>query len=130
MLLETFFHLLAYADVVTTLEIPNDVDAVIHEARTAQAVSAYRVFTFLFSAMNPIPMLCELLAAQPFKPFMLCLSDERQLPVPHREFLTVSPHGNAQPSAQQAKFTHQIERMGSRDPFAYRYLRIAPRSAA
>lgn len=43
--------------------------------------------------MNPIPMLRELLAAHPFKPFAVCLSDGRKLPVPHPEFLTVSPHG-------------------------------------
>ena len=43
--------------------------------------------------MNPIPMLRELLAANPFKPFVVCLSDGRKLPVPHQGFLTVSPHG-------------------------------------
>jgi len=43
--------------------------------------------------MNPIPMLRELLAANPFRPFVICLSDGRKLPVPQPEFLTISAHG-------------------------------------
>jgi hypothetical protein len=38
-------------------------------------------------------MLRDLLTAHPFKPFVLCLSDGRKLPVPHPDFLTISPHG-------------------------------------
>ena len=43
--------------------------------------------------MNPIPMLRELLSASPFRPFVVCLSDGRKLPVPHPDFLTISPRG-------------------------------------
>ena len=43
--------------------------------------------------MNPIPLLRELLAAHPFRPFVVCLSDGRKLPVPHPDFLTVTPNG-------------------------------------
>jgi hypothetical protein len=43
--------------------------------------------------MNPIPMLRELLAAHPFKPFTLCLSDGRRLPVHHPDYLLISGRG-------------------------------------
>jgi hypothetical protein len=43
--------------------------------------------------MDPISMLRELLTAVPFKPFVLCLSDGRKLPVRHPDFLTISPKG-------------------------------------
>jgi len=43
--------------------------------------------------MNPIPMLRELLQAEPFKPFVVCLSDGRKLPVYHPDFLLISPNG-------------------------------------
>ena len=43
--------------------------------------------------MNLIAMLRELLGANPFKPFVLCLSDGRRLPVYHPDFLLISPNG-------------------------------------
>ena len=43
--------------------------------------------------MNPIPMLRELLSAHPFRPFVLCLSDGRKLPVRHPDYLLISPNG-------------------------------------
>lgn len=43
--------------------------------------------------MNPIPLLRELLVAAPFRPFDLCLSDGRKLPVEHPDFLTITPNG-------------------------------------
>ncbi|MGH7956170.1 MAG: hypothetical protein ACREH8_04070 [Opitutaceae bacterium] len=43
--------------------------------------------------MNPVQMLRELLSAEPFKPFVLCLSDGRRLPVYHPGFLLISPRG-------------------------------------
>lgn len=43
--------------------------------------------------MNPIPVLRELLSAHPFKPFFLCLSDGRRLPVYHPDFLQISGRG-------------------------------------
>lgn len=43
--------------------------------------------------MNPIPMLRELLGAHPFKPFLLCLSDGRRLPVRHPDYLLISGRG-------------------------------------
>jgi len=43
--------------------------------------------------MNPVPMLRELLGANPFKPFVLCLSDGRRLPVYHPDFLMISGRG-------------------------------------
>jgi hypothetical protein len=43
--------------------------------------------------MNPIPLLRELLAAQPFRAFALCLSDGRKLPVRHPDYLLISPNG-------------------------------------
>ena len=42
--------------------------------------------------MNPMPMLRELLEAVPFRPFVLCLTDGRKLPVEHPDFLTLSRH--------------------------------------
>lgn len=38
-------------------------------------------------------MLRELLEATPFRPFVLCLSDGRRLPVYQPDFLTISPKG-------------------------------------
>ncbi len=43
--------------------------------------------------MNPIPMVRELLATQPFRAFALCLSDGRKLPVMHPDYLLISPNG-------------------------------------
>ena len=43
--------------------------------------------------MNPIAMLRELLHADPFKPFVVCLSDGRRLSVHHPDFLLISPNG-------------------------------------
>jgi hypothetical protein len=43
--------------------------------------------------MDPLPMLRGLLAAEPFKPFLLCLSDGRRLPVSHPEALLISGRG-------------------------------------
>ena len=43
--------------------------------------------------MNPIHMLHELLAAHPFRPFVVCLSDGRKLPVYHPDFLLITPSG-------------------------------------
>ena len=43
--------------------------------------------------MNPIPMLRELLAADPFRPFLVCLTDGRKLRVDHPDFLLISPSG-------------------------------------
>lgn len=43
--------------------------------------------------MNPIAMLRELLGADPFKAFAVCLSDGRRLPVHHPDFLLISPNG-------------------------------------
>jgi hypothetical protein len=43
--------------------------------------------------MNPLPMLRELLNAAPFKPFALCLTDGRKLPVLSRDHLTVTAQG-------------------------------------
>jgi hypothetical protein len=43
--------------------------------------------------MNPVAMLRELLNADPFKPFVVCLSDGRRLPVYHPDFLLISPNG-------------------------------------
>ncbi len=43
--------------------------------------------------MNPVQMLRELLAAQPFRAFVLCLSDGRKLPVYHPDFLLITPSG-------------------------------------
>jgi hypothetical protein len=43
--------------------------------------------------MNPVAMLRELLNADPFKPFIVCLSDGRRLPVYHPDFLLISPNG-------------------------------------
>lgn len=42
--------------------------------------------------MNPIPMLQELLEAVPFRPFVLCLTDGRKLPVEHPDFLSITRH--------------------------------------
>ena len=43
--------------------------------------------------MNPIPMLRELLAADPFRPFVVCLTDGRKLRVYHPDFLLITPSG-------------------------------------
>ena len=43
--------------------------------------------------MNPIPMLRELLAAVPFRPFVVCLTDGRKLPVDHPDFMLITPSG-------------------------------------
>jgi len=43
--------------------------------------------------MNPIPMLRELLAATPFRAFVVCLSDGRKLQVDHPDFLLITPSG-------------------------------------
>ena len=43
--------------------------------------------------MNPITMLRELLRADPFQPFVVCLSDGRRLSVHHPDFLLISPSG-------------------------------------
>jgi hypothetical protein len=43
--------------------------------------------------MSPLPLLRELLGADPFKPFVLCLSDGRRLPVYHPDFLLIAPSG-------------------------------------
>ena len=43
--------------------------------------------------MNPLAMLRELLAAEPFKPFVVCLGDGRRLPVYDPDFLLISPRG-------------------------------------
>jgi hypothetical protein len=43
--------------------------------------------------MNPIPMLRELLAADPFRPFVVCLTDGRKLRVDHPDFLLITPSG-------------------------------------
>lgn len=43
--------------------------------------------------MNPTAMLRELLQAEPFRPFYVCISDGRKLKVPHPDFLIITPHG-------------------------------------
>ena len=43
--------------------------------------------------MNPIPRLRELLAANPFRAFVVCLSDGRKLRVDHPDFLLITPSG-------------------------------------
>ena len=43
--------------------------------------------------VNPVQMLRELLTAEPFRPFVVCLSDGRKLPVYHPEFLLITPSG-------------------------------------
>jgi hypothetical protein len=35
----------------------------------------------------------EMYDAQPFRPFIMHLADGREIPVPHREFLALSPTG-------------------------------------
>ena len=47
----------------------------------------------LVQRMNPIPMLRGILGAHPFRPFLLCLSDGRKLPVKHPDYLLISPNG-------------------------------------
>ena len=35
----------------------------------------------------------RLVEARPFKPFRLVLSNDREIPIPHREFISISPPG-------------------------------------